>query len=155
MSGKIVSFLAVLAMAAGVAMAAPQQGGMNGQMGGGQMGGGQMGGQMGGRRHGLKHRMNIDRRVARMKSDLNLTDKQAGQVKDLFEKQEKKRQSWRESNARPTRAERHEHRRQMMAEMNTGMKKILTVEQFKKWKTMRRKRMRNRRWHRKQAPPQN
>lgn len=159
MRGKVFSFMAVLVFSAGVAFSAPQPAGMSGQMGGGQMGGGQMGGQgqMGGRMGPRQRRMNIDQRVARMKSDLNLTDKQAGRVKALFERQERNRQTWRDSHPQASRAEMREHRRQMYTAMNKGLKKILTPEQFKKHEEMMRQRMKMRRGMRnrqQQGPPQ-
>ena len=151
MSGKAISFLAVLVLSASVALAAPSQAAMGAQMGGGQMNG-QMGGQMRGRKGG----MNVDEQVARMKSDLNLNNKQTDQVKDLLEKQRRKMQSWRNSHAPATQAEMREHRRQMMTEMRHGMKKILTPKQFKKWEAIRQQRMkRGMRRGGTQAPPQN
>lgn len=92
-------------------------------------------------RHG---RPNVDRRVARMKTDLNLTDHQAAQVKELFEKQEHDRQAWRSNNPNPTREEMRTHREHMFRQMNKGLKKILTPEQYKKHEEMMRRMMRRR-----------
>jgi Spy/CpxP family protein refolding chaperone len=98
---------------------------------------------------------NIDRRVARMKADLNLTDEQAGQVKELFEKQEQDRQAWRNSNPNPTREEMRTHRQHMYRQMNEGLKKILTPEQYKKHEEMMRRRMHHGMKQGPKGPPQN
>ncbi|HVB33656.1 MAG TPA: hypothetical protein VNJ52_04675 [Patescibacteria group bacterium] len=152
MKGKIISLLAVVVMSAGVALSASQPGRTADQMAGGQMGGqGQMGGRMGHR----QGKMNVDQRVARMKSELNLTDKQAAAVKDLFENQQRDRESWRKSHAQASKEEMQEHRRQMFTTMNDGLKKILTPEQFKKHEAMMHRQMRRSMRNRSQTPPQN
>jgi protein CpxP len=95
-----------------------------------------------------KGKPTIDQQVARMKADLNLTDQQTAQVKELLEKQAQDRQTWRSSNPNPTKEEMQTHRKQMMEQMNGGLKKILTPEQFKKHQEMMRQRMHH-------GPPQN
>jgi Spy/CpxP family protein refolding chaperone len=137
--------LGVLAVSTGMALAAQQPGRMNGQMGG------QMNGRQGGRMRG----MNVDRMVARMKSDLKLSDTQTSQVRDLFEKQQKEMQDWRGSHANATREDMRAHRQDMMKEMNDGLKKILTPAQYKKQQEMMRQRMRRGMMRGPQGPPQN
>lgn len=143
MREKAIAALAVLMMSTGIAFGAQQQGGM----------GGQQGRRMGGQMHGRMGRMNVDQRVARMKADLNLSDKQADRVKKLFEKQQRDMRSWRDNHSQATRAEMRAHRRQMMNDMEGGLKKILTPEQFKKHQAMMKKRMRRGMRNRPPGPP--
>jgi Spy/CpxP family protein refolding chaperone len=119
MRKRIIALLAMLAIGAGMAMAAQHQGrmGQKGKMG----------------------RMNVDQQVAKMKAHLNLTDEQAAQVKELFEKQKQERQTWRQNNPNPTRQEMRTHRTEMMQARTEGLKKILTPEQFAKHEEMRRR----------------
>ncbi|MDE3137183.1 MAG: Spy/CpxP family protein refolding chaperone [Acidobacteriota bacterium] len=95
-----------------------------------------------------KGKPTIDQQVARMKAELNLTDQQTPQVKELLEKQAQDRETWRSSNPNPTKEEMQTHRKQMYQQMNEGLKKILTPEQFKKHEEMMRQRMHH-------GPPQN
>jgi Spy/CpxP family protein refolding chaperone len=83
----------------------------------------------------------IDQQVARMKTNLNLTDQQAGQVKELLEKQEQDRQAWRSSHPNASKEQMQSHRRDMYRQMNEGLKKILTPEQYKKHQEMMQQRM--------------
>ena len=95
-----------------------------------------------------KGKPTIDQQVTRMKADLNLTDQQTAQVKELLEKQAQDRDSWRSSNANPTKEEMQTHRKQMYQQLDEGLKKILTPEQYKKHQEMMRQRMHH-------GPPQN
>lgn len=128
MRKRSVGLFVALVMAAGVAFAAQQQGQM-----------------------GRKGKPTIEQRVSRMKADLNLTDQQTAQVKELYEKQEKDRQAWRSNNPNATTEEVREHRQKMWRQMNEGLKKILTPEQYKKHEEMMRRGMKR---HPK-GPPQN
>lgn len=114
MRKRSVALLVALLMGIGVAFAAQQQGKMG------------------------KGKPTIDEQVSRMKANLNLTDQQAVQVKELFQKHEQERQAWRSKNPNPTQEELKTHREQMWHEMNAGLKKILTPEQFKKHQEMMR-----------------
>jgi protein CpxP len=95
-----------------------------------------------------KGKPTIDQQVTRMKADLNLTDQQTAQVKELLEKQAQDRDTWRSSNPNPTKEEMQTHRKQMYQQMDEGLKKILTPEQYKKHQEMMRQRMHH-------GPPQN
>ena len=88
-----------------------------------------------------KGKPTIDEQVARMKTNLNLTDQQATQVKELLEKHEQDRQAWRSSNPKPTKEQMQTHRKQMYQQMDEGLKKILTPEQYKKHQEMMQQRM--------------
>lgn len=128
MRKRTVALLVALVMAAGVAFAAQQQGQM------GKMG---------------KGKPTIDEQVARMKSHLNLTDQQTTQVKELLEKHQQERDAWRKNNPNPTQEELKAHRQKMWGEMNEGLKKILTPEQYKKHQEMMQQRK-----HGPKGPPQ-
>lgn len=128
MRKRSVALFVALVMVAGMAFAAQRQG-----------------------RMGKKGKPTIEQRVSRMKADLNLTDQQTTQVKELFQKQEKDRQAWRSSNPNATTEEVRTHRQQMWRQMNEGLKNILTPEQFKKHEQMMRRGMKR---HPK-GPPQN
>ena len=127
--------LVALAMSAGVAFATPRHENTGGQMGGDHAGG-QMQGRMGG--------MNVDQMVARMKKNLNLTDKQTDQVKALFEKQQQDMQSWRTDHPNATREDMQAQRREQMTSIRDEMKKILTPEQYKKQQQIEQQQMRQR-----------
>ena len=129
MRKRSLALLVTLLMGIGVAFAAQQQG-QTGQMG--------------------KGKPTIDQQVARMKANLNLTDQQATQVKELFQKHEQERQTWRSNNPNPTQEELKTHREQMWRQMNEGLKKILTPEQFKKHQEMMQRGMK----HGPKGPPQ-
>ncbi len=130
MRKRSVALFVALVMASGVAFAAQRQG--QGRM-------------------GKKGKPTVEQRVNRMKADLNLTDQQAAQVKELFQKQEQERQTWRSNNPNATTEEIRAHREQMYRQMNEGLKKILTPEQYKKHEQMMRRGMKR---HPK-GPPQN
>jgi Spy/CpxP family protein refolding chaperone len=117
MRKRIIALLAMLAIGAGMAMAAQQQGkmGQKGKMG----------------------QTNVDKQVAKMKAHLNLTDEQAAQVKELFQKQNEEMQAWRQDNPKATRQEMRTHRTEMMQTRTEGLKKILTPEQFAKHEEMK------------------
>jgi Spy/CpxP family protein refolding chaperone len=121
MRKRIVAVLAMLVMGAGMVMAAQQQGKMGKQ---GRMG-----------------RMDVDKQVANMKAHLNLTDEQAAQVKELFQKQNEEMKAWRQQNPNATRQDMRAHHRQLWQERNEGLKKILTPEQFKMHQENRRRGM--------------
>ncbi len=91
-----------------------------------------------GRMMGQRGRPTVDEQVARMKTNLNLSDKQAAQVKELFEKQAKGREAWMKDHPNATRTEMREHAEAMFKERNEGLKKILTKEQYKKHEEMMR-----------------
>ena len=101
-----------------------------------------------------KGKPTIDQQVARMKTNLNLTDQQSGQVKELLEKQAKDRETWRSSNPNPTKEEMQTHRRDMYRQMNEGLKKILTPEQYKKHEEMMQQRMHHGMKQQPKGPPQ-
>lgn len=115
--------------------------------------GAQQQGRMG--KMGKRGKANIEKRVAHMKADLNLTDQQASQVKELFEKHEQERQAWRGNNPNATREEMRTHRQKMYRQMNEGLKKILTPEQYKKHEEMMHRRMHHRMHPGPKGPPQN
>lgn len=129
MRKRTVVVFVVMLLSAGMAFAAQQQGRM------GKMG---------------KGKPTIDEQVARMKSNLNLTDHQATQVKELLEKHQRERQAWRSNNPNATQEELKAHRRHMWQQMNAGLKKILTPEQYKKRQEMMRRGMK----HGPKGPPQ-
>jgi Spy/CpxP family protein refolding chaperone len=83
----------------------------------------------------------VDEQVARMKTHLNLTDQQAAQVKELFEKQSQEIQTWRSNNPNPTKEQMQTHRRQLWQERDEGLKKILTPEQYQKHQEMMKEQM--------------
>ena len=97
----------------------------------------------------------IEEQVARMKTDLNLTDQQAAQVKELLENQAKDRQTWRANNPNPTREQVRSHRMEMYRQMDEGLKKILTPEQYKKHQELRKQRMQQGMKRGPKGPPQN
>jgi hypothetical protein len=103
-----------------------------------------------GRMMGQRRMPTVEERVARMRKDLNLTDKQADRVKDLFERQQKEARDWRNDHPQATRDEMRDHREHMNKQMNEGLKKILTKEQFKKHEEMMRRMRRGR-----MGPPRN
>lgn len=109
----IVAVLTMTALGAGIAMAGQRQGKM-----------------------GRTGPPSIDEQVSRMKSSLNLSDHQATQVKELLQKRQEERKSWRANHPNPTREEMQTHRKEMMTSMNAGLRKILTPEQFKKHERM-------------------
>jgi len=80
-----------------------------------------------------------ERRLERMKTELNLDEKQQEQVKQLFAEQDKKWEANRGEmqNRREMSREKMEEERKMM---NDKMKAILNPEQFKKWKENQEKR---------------
>jgi Spy/CpxP family protein refolding chaperone len=102
-----------------------------------------------------KGKPTIDEQVARMKTNLNLTDQQATQVKELLEKHEQDRQAWRSSNPNPTKEEMQTHRKNMYRQMDEGLKKILTPEQYKKHQEMMQQRMHHGMKEGPKGPPQN
>jgi Spy/CpxP family protein refolding chaperone len=110
---------------------------------------GQQTGQMG------KGKPTIDQQVARMKANLNLTDQQSAQVKELLEKQNQDREAWRSSNPNPTKEQMQTHRKQMYQQMDEGLKKILTPEQYKKHQEMMQQKMHHMKQGPKGPPPQN
>ena len=83
----------------------------------------------------------VDEQVARMKTNLNLTDQQAAQVKELFEKQEQEMQTWRSNNPDPTKEQARIQVRHMWQERDAGLKKILTPEQYQKHQEMMKQQM--------------
>jgi Spy/CpxP family protein refolding chaperone len=138
MRKRSVGLLVALLMGIGVAFAAQQQGktGQTSQTGqASQMGQG---------------KPTIDEQVARMKVNLNLTDQQAAQVKELLEKQKQEAQTWRSNNPNPSQEELKTHRQQMWRQIDEGLKKILTPEQYKKHQETMQRGMK----HGPQGPPQ-
>lgn len=77
--------------------------------------------------------------AAKMKEELKLTDAQVAKVKQIqtehFRKAEKER-----NEAKTTREMNKANRDKLMEETDTELKKVLTEEQFKKYKEMREKR---------------
>jgi Spy/CpxP family protein refolding chaperone len=122
MRKRIGTLLVGLLMAVGMAFAAQQQGQM------GQMG---------------KGKPTIDEQVARMKTNLNLTDQQTTQVKALLEKHQQEKETWRKNNPNPTQEQMKAHRKQMWNQMDQELKKILTPEQYKKHQEMMQQRMKH------------
>ena len=102
-----------------------------------------------------KGKPTVDQQVARMKANLNLTDQQSAQVKELLEKQDQDRQAWRSSNPNPTKTQMQTHRKEMYEQMNEGLKKILTPEQYKKHQEMMQQKMHHMKQSPKGPPPQN
>lgn len=98
----------------------------------------------------------VDEQVARMKTNLNLTDQQAAQVKELFTKQREEAKTWRSNNPNPTSEQLRTHRRQMWEERDAGLKKILTPEQYQKHQEMMKQQMKKHGMKRgPKGPPQN
>lgn len=119
MRKRIVTLFVGLLMAVGMAFAAQQQGRMG------------------------KGKPTIDEQVARMKTNLNLTDQQATQVKALLEKHHQEKETWKKNNPNPTQEQVKAHREQMWNQMDQELKKILTPEQYKKHQEMRQQGMKH------------
>jgi protein CpxP len=85
----------------------------------------------------------VDFQVKKMTKDLNLTDKQAEQIKVLIAKEVEKREAKRsemkakkEEQGKPSKEEMEARKAEMKAnqdEMKSEMKKILTADQYAKW----------------------
>lgn len=90
---------------------------------------------------GQRGKPTVEEKVAQMKTNLNLTDQQADQVKQLLEKHQAEWQTWRSNNPNPTKEQVQIQRRHMWQQIDEGLQKILTPEQYKKHQEMRKQKM--------------
>lgn len=85
-------------------------------------------------------RMNIERQLERMTTQLNLTPEQKPKVKAVLEERNKKFQEKMPQLRDLPREERAEKMRPITEETNKKLKAILTADQYKKYEEMRRER---------------
>jgi protein CpxP len=81
----------------------------------------------------------VEKRLGKLKAELNLTDDQMKQIKPIMEARVEKMKSKKESQ-QAEKAEKKAQREAMKEEMKADdekMKKILTPEQYEKWKALR------------------
>jgi periplasmic protein CpxP/Spy len=87
-----------------------------------------------------RRQMMQQKRLDRMKTDLNLTDEQVSKIQEQQKESMKKAKAIRENNSLTDEQKREEFRNLMMADHNS-MKSILTADQLKKQEELRNSRM--------------
>ena len=118
------TLIAITAVAGGLLAFSPQTAAQEGQRGQGQRGQGQGRGSQ-----------NIEQRLERMATALELTEAQKKQLKPILEKQGEKMQAIFQ-NQDMSQEQRREAMTKLRAENEAQYKKILTAEQYKKWQEM-------------------